>query len=246
VLDKEYQTGIEAVFIAFPFNLETPSFRADINGIPFTPNEDQLNGTVRDWYPLGRWVDVSDGNRGVTITPLDAPLVHLGGITTGKWARELEPEGPTVMSWALHNHWMVNFKASQGGEIPLRYRLTTHAGAVDDVAASRFGLESTTPPVPMRDYLRTGPESGQFLDVPGDAPVLLTAKPADDGDGIIIRIQNLTEQEQTVPVRFPSVEPQSANLTSPLEINGDVLATDGSSVTVPVAGLAIQSIRVRF
>jgi len=54
------------------------------------------------------------------VTPLDAPLVHLGGITTGKWARSLEPEGPTIMSWALNNHWMVNFKASQGGQIPLR------------------------------------------------------------------------------------------------------------------------------
>ena len=246
MIDKEHETGIEAVFIAFPFNLGSPSFRADVNGVPFTPNEDQLNGTVRDWYPLGRWVDVSDGERGVTITPLDAPLVHLGGITTGKWARELEPEGPTIMSWALHNHWMVNFKASQGGPIPLRYRLTTHAGAVDDVAASRFGLESTTPPITMRDYLRTGPESGRFLEVPADAPVLVTAKPADDGDGIIIRLQNLSDGDQSVPVRFHSAAPTSASRTSPLEINLDNLATDNGSVAVAVRGKAIQSIRVRF
>ncbi|MFL5762189.1 MAG: glycosyl hydrolase-related protein [Thermomicrobiales bacterium] len=245
-LDKEHQTGIEAVFIAFPFNFGTPSFRADINGIPFSPNKDQLNGTVRDWYPLGRWVDVSDGERGVTMTPLDAPLVHLGGITTGKWARELEPDGPTIMSWALQNHWMVNFKASQGGEIPLRYRLTTHAGAVDDVAATKFGLESTTPPVSMRDYLRTGPESGRFLDIPEDAPVVLTAKPADDNDGIIVRLQNLTPQSQSVPVRFEAAAPKSADLTSALEINGDALPVEGASITVPVDGLAIQTFRVRF
>jgi alpha-mannosidase len=246
MVDKEHQTGIEAVFIAFPFNLRSPSFRADINGVPFTPNEDQLNGTVRDWYPLGRWVDVSDDAHGVTITPLDAPLVHLGGITTGKWARELEPEGPTIMSWALHNHWMVNFKASQGGPIPLRYRLTTHAGAVDDTAASRFGLESTTPPITMRDYLRTGPESDRFLEIPEDAPVLVTAKPADDGDGIIIRLQNLSDGEQAVPVRFPSAMAKTAKLTSPLEVDMDDLATGDGSVTVPVPGMAIQSIRVRF
>ncbi|HRA46949.1 MAG TPA: hypothetical protein PK819_02640, partial [Thermomicrobiales bacterium] len=41
LLDKEHQTGIEAVMIAFPFKLGSPSFRADINGIPFSPNEDQ-------------------------------------------------------------------------------------------------------------------------------------------------------------------------------------------------------------
>src|SRR6476620_2939214 len=246
VLAKQHQTGIEAVFIAFPFNLGAPTFRADINGIPFSPNEDQLNGTVRDWYPLGRWVDVSDGERVVTITPLDAPLVQLGGITTGKWARELEPEGPTIMSWALHNHWMVNFKASQGGEIPLRYRLTTHAGAADDVAASRFGLESPTPPLAMRDYLRTGPATGTFVDTPPDAPVLITAKPADDGDGIIARVQNLSEQDQSVPLAFHSAQPKGANLTSSLELNGNTVEPNGATVTVPIKGLAIQSVRVRF
>ena len=87
LLDKVHETGIEAVFVAFPFNLGAPNFRADVNGVPFTPDDDQLNGTVRDWYPVGRWVDVSDGEPRRDVTPLDAPLVHLGGITTGKWAR---------------------------------------------------------------------------------------------------------------------------------------------------------------
>ncbi|MBA2520419.1 MAG: hypothetical protein H0V24_12190, partial [Chloroflexia bacterium] len=219
LLDKEHQTGIEAVFIAFPFNLGAPRFRADVNGVPFSPNKDQLPNTVRDWYPIGRWVNVSDGERGVTMVPLDAPLVHLGGITTGKWAKELELDGPTIMSWALHNHWMVNFQASQGGEIPQRYRLTTHAGACEDATAARFGAEQATPPVVLRDYLRTGPETGRFLDLPGDAPALVTAKPAEDGDGIIVRVQNLTERELTVPLSFPGPAPVSAVMTSPVEVN---------------------------
>ena len=130
------------MFIAFPFNLGKPQFTIDLNGIPAKPNADQLDGAAKDWYPLQRWVDVSDGKRGVTLVPLDAPLVHLGGITTGKWARTLKPEGPTIMSWALNNHWLVNFKSSQGGRIPLRYRLTTHRGEADPVAAARFAAEA--------------------------------------------------------------------------------------------------------
>ena len=116
------------------------------------PNDDQLDGAAKDWYPVGRWVDVSDEARGVTVVPLDAPLVHLGGITTGKWTRTLEPEGPTIMSWALNNHWLVNFKSSQSGEIPFRYRLTTHAGAVDPalaygdlVLSRRYYVDPDTP-----------------------------------------------------------------------------------------------------
>jgi hypothetical protein len=245
-LDKIHELGIEAVFIAFPFNLGAPQFRADVNGVPFTPNVDQLNGTVMDWYPLGRWVDVSDSERGVTLTPLDAPLVHLGGITTGKWARELRPEGPTIMSWALHNHWMVNFKASQGGLIPLRYRLTTHAGDVDEAAATRFGLESTTPAFAMRDYLQTGPKTGQFLRVPEDAPITLTAKPAENGDGVIVRVQNVSSEAIAVPVTFEATAPSAAIATTILEEDGEQLSVDETTVTVPVPGMGIQSVRVRF
>ncbi|MGH2562203.1 MAG: hypothetical protein ACRDJH_24345, partial [Thermomicrobiales bacterium] len=246
LLDKHHITDVEAVFVAFPFNLRTPAFRADVNGTPLTPERDQLHGTVRDWYPLGRWVDVSDGERGVTMTPLDAPLVHIGGITTGRWARTLEPEGPTMMSWALQNHWMVNFKASQGGEIPLRYRLTTYAGPCDDIAAARFGAESATPPIVLRDYQRTGDASGSFLDVPAEAPVLVTAKPAEDGDGIIVRVQNISAEDQSVPLRIVAATPVSAGLTSPIEVDGEGVAVDGGRVNVPVRGRVVQSVRVRF
>jgi alpha-mannosidase len=246
LLDKEHETGIEAVFVAFPFNLGDPSFRADVNSVPFTPERDQLNGTVRDWYPLGRWVSVNDGKRTVVMTPLDAPLVHLGGITTGKWARELQPEGPTIMSWALHNHWMVNFKASQGGEIPLRYRLTTHAGSTDDAAAWQFGAESATQPVTVRDYLQTGPDSGKFLDVPADLPVSVTAKPAENGDGVILRVQNLSESEQSVPIQVLAAQPKAALLTSVVEVDGEELSLDGNTATVPVGPMAIQTVRLRF
>ncbi|MEJ7840025.1 MAG: glycoside hydrolase family 38 C-terminal domain-containing protein, partial [Thermomicrobiales bacterium] len=135
LLDKEPVDEVEAVFIAFPFALDAANFRADINGVPITPDLEQLPGTVRDWYPVGLWADVSDAERGVTLAPLDAPLLHLGGITTGRWARTLEPDGPNIMSWALNNHWMVNFQSHQQGEIPLRYRLTTHKGGCNDADA---------------------------------------------------------------------------------------------------------------
>ena len=159
-LDKLAQPDPESVYVALPFALGDPRFRADLNGVPCTPDDDQLDGSVRDWYPLRRWVDVSDGERGVTLAPLDAPLAQLGGITTGRAAYALEPDGAAVYSWALNNHWSVNFRAFQEGEIPLRYRLTTHAGACDDAAAARFAAEAATPPLVLRDWLRTGEPQG--------------------------------------------------------------------------------------
>ncbi len=223
-----------------------PNFRADVNGVPFTPDDDQLNGTVRDWYPVGRWVGVDDGETSVVVAPLDAPLVHLGGITTGKWARSLEPEGPTLMSWALHNHWMVNFKASQGGTIPLRYRLTSQAGPIDDATAWKFGTEESTPPITLRDYLRTGELTGRFLDVPEDFPVTVWAKPAEDGDGIIVRLQNLSDEGIEAPLTILAAQPSSVTTTSIVEIDDTSVPLDGATAMIEIGASDIQSVRVRF
>jgi hypothetical protein len=244
-IDKEHVADPESIYVAFPFALGAPSFRLDLNGVACTPDADQLSGTVRDWYPVGRWADVSDGERGVTLCPLGAPLVQLGGITTGKAAWELRPEGPALYSWALNNHWMVNFKASQGGRIPLRYRLTTHAGGCDDTAAARYAAEEATPPIVLRDYAPRGPRTGRLVAV-DDPHVEVTAKPAEDGDGVVLRLRDHGGASRTVELRFEAAAPASASLTSPVEEDRDALDVDRRTVRIPLGRRAVTSVRVRF
>ncbi|WP_276353036.1 glycoside hydrolase family 38 C-terminal domain-containing protein [Cohnella caldifontis] len=248
LLDKEHVTDPESVYIAFPFRLQEPRFRADINGIALTPDREQLPGTVRDWFPIQRWIDVGDGRRGVTLVPLDAPLVQLGGITTGRWAEELNAESPTVMSWALNNHWMVNFKASQGGQIPLRYKLTTHDGTAKDADRARFGAEAVTPPIVLRDFVRRDgvKPAGRFMEVEGAEPFWITAKPAEDGNGVIVRVQNMEEQAGGCRISFPELRPVSAHLVSPAEENLRELEWAGGAVACEVPGRAVRSYRISF
>jgi alpha-mannosidase len=139
----------------------------------------------------------------------------------------------------------VNFKASQGGEIPLRYRLTTHGGQCNDAAAARFGAEVSTPALVLRDYLRTGPATGSLLALPNDQSTHLTAKPAEDGDGVIVRLQEMSGQDREVTVHT-TVPCTFACLSSPLEVNGASLAVEGNSIRVPVAARGVQSVRLRF
>src|SRR5262249_32988255 len=216
LLEKEHVVDPESVYIAFPFALGEPRFRVDLNGVPCSPDEYQLNGAVRDWYPARRWVDVSDGKHGVTVAPLDAPLVQLGGITTGKAAHGLKPEGAVVVSWALNNPGMVNFRAGQGGEIPLRYRRTTPAGACDAAAANRWAAEEATPPIVLRDEVRRGDASDRLAAVPDEPALEVTVKPAEDGDGVVFRIRNLASEATTVPIELLAAPPDSACPTSPI------------------------------
>jgi hypothetical protein len=244
-IDKLEHDQAEAVFIAFPFKLDAADFTLDLNGIPAVPNDDQLDGAAKDWYPVGRWVDVSDAQRGVTLVPLDAPLVHLGGITTGKWNRTLHPEGPTVMSWALNNHWLVNFRSSQSGRIPLRYRLTTHAGAVDATSAARFAAEAAVPPIPLRDIAPTGPKSDSFFSIDKTSPVLVTTKPGEDDGWIALRLQNLSGDKARSSVTFAQ-QPAAARSADPIEHSGEPLALDGSTLSLDLAPREIRTVLVRF
>ncbi|HZY68019.1 MAG TPA: hypothetical protein VFE52_05500, partial [Devosia sp.] len=244
-IDKLDHPEAEAVFIAFPFNLQSANFMLDLNGIPAVPNEDQLDGAAKDWYPIGRWADVSDEERGVTVVPLDAPLTHLGGITTGKWNRTLEPEGPTIMSWALNNHWLVNFKSSQSGRIPLRYRLTTHAGAVDPAAATRYAAEVMTPPVAVRDIAPTGETSDSFFSADKQSPVLVTAKPGEDDGWVALRLQNLSDAAAAQTVTFTS-KPAGARSADPVEHPGAPLPLQGNDLKVELAPREIRTVLVRF
>jgi hypothetical protein len=245
VIDKLEHDKAEAVFIAFPFNLEGQNFLLDLNGIPVVPNADQLDGAAKDWYPAGRWVDVSDGKRGVTLVPLDAPLLQLGGITTGKWHRTLQPEGPTIMSWALNNHWLVNFKSSQSGRMPLRYRLTTHEGPADAGAAARFAAEMATPPVAVRDLAPTGKRSDSFYSSEPGQPVLVTSKPGEEPGWVALRVQNLSRDAVTAAVSF-SVAPSAAMAADPIEHPLAPLPLEEAKLRVELKPLEIRTVLVRF
>ena len=244
LLDKEPQTEPESVYILFPVHLDGHEYVVDLNGTPVRPNQDQVPGSLFDWYPTRRWADVSDGARGVTIASLDAPLIQLGGITTNKVADRVEPERPAFVSWALNNHWMVNFKASQEGQIPLRYRFTTHAGSCDYADANRFALEEYVTPVVLRDYKPTGAESGRFFELPELRGIESHIKPATFGDGVILRLRNITAHE----VRVPLDGVAGLGRLTAVNVLEEPLGTDeaAASLDQPIPAFGEKNIRITF
>ncbi len=242
--DKDRTLDAESVYFAFPFNLGAPTFTLDMGGAAVRADEDQIAGSCRDWYPAQKWVSVSDGERTVVVAPLDSPLVQLGGVTIQRWASHLEPDGPNVMAWPLNNHWDVNFLADQHGAMEERYRLTTHAGPHDEVGAARWGAEQFAVPIVMRDRLRSGPEEARLLSLADGDDALVSAKPAEDGRGIILRVENLRRDAQTVRVHIHAAPLTEAILTTPIEDDVRPLEVDGDAVVIPLPGLGFETVRV--
>ena len=247
LLDKIHVTDPESVYFPFPLALGAPRFVLDLDGTPVVPEEEQLSGSSRDWYSVGRWGAVSDGNTTVTVVPLDAPLVQVGGITTGHWARRLEPEAATLVSWALNNHWHTNFKASQGGAMVFRYVLRSREGGHDPVSSARFAAETVTPPIVTAGRAVAGREPRSFATLEPAGAGMLWFKPSEDSRGVIARVQNPSGESVRYTLSFLAAPVEAACLTSPIEVDGQELAVDSNeSVEFTVAPRSIQSIRLRL
>ena len=85
-----------------------------------------------------------------------------------------------------------------------------------------------------------------YLLTSADGGVVMTAKPAEDGDGVVLRVQNVHGAGRNVGIAFRDVVPTSVHLTSPVEVDGNELPLDGSIVRVPMDAVAVQSQRARF
>jgi len=245
LLDKQPVCDPEAVFFAFPLNIEKSNFKLDLNGISSEPNKDQLVGTAKDWYPVHRYIDVSDDTKGLVMSSLDAPLLNLGGITAGKWTGKgnLEPEGPHLYSWAINNHWMVNFKASQEGEIPFRFRFQTHTEPGNVSSAFRFGADSLTPPIVLRDKKRNSDKTeDSFINI-NSPNINYTLKPANNSNGIILRIQNLTNDNVSCNFKF-NLNINKCQLCDLLENDLDNINIKDNGFALSFEGNQIKTIRV--
>lgn len=242
--DKLAVTDPESVFFAFPFAVESPSFLGDFNGLPCEPGAEQLPGSVMSWYPVQGWVGLDSPHQSVLLVPLDAPLVHLGAVNTGKVVEQLA-RGSVIMSWALNNHWFVNFKAAQEGRIRLRYSLTSRPGPINLREAARFAAEAQTPAVVLRDRRPIGAHVAPLVRVVQGEEYVNGVKISEDETGVVVRLLNFEASEATVSIDA------GRGLSSAVEVAPDErplrrLETDGPAVTVQLAGREAKSLLLHW
>lgn len=132
-LSKPERFEPESVFVTFPFLVSDPEFVLETAGAVFRAESEQLPDTSKDWYSVQHAIGVAAraGGPGVVWGTRDAPLVQVGGIHTGAWARSLAVEGGHVHSWLMNNLHFTNFQARQEVTRSFRYRFRP----VADVAA---------------------------------------------------------------------------------------------------------------
>lgn len=181
--------GPESIHVAFPFRMDAPEFLLETAGAVFAAETEQLPDTSKDWYSVQHAVGVHAGGPGVLWGTLDAPLVQIGGLHTGEWARMLRPERGYLSSWLMNNLHFTNFQARQEGTRTYRYRFAATDGPVTRERVRVFGRDLAEP-LQARAY--DGPTSwtgGSGLRVEPADRLLAEVRPTQDG-GVRVRVRN--------------------------------------------------------
>jgi len=247
IVGKQNVLSKESVHFGFAFNVPDGVMRMDVPWAVVRPEADQLAGACKNYFTVGRWIDVSNDRFGVTWATVDAPLVEVGAITVDvlpnpfapeNWIRHLEPT-QTFYSYVMNNYWETNYKASQEGVVVFRYSIMPHK-QFDVAAAARFGVERSQPlmvvPVeadapPVRPLLRVEPES-----------VMVTSlKPSEDGKAWIVRLFNAGDAAARATLSWTAPGPASVSISSPFEEVGPKL-----SGPIDLAGYGIVTLRAEL
>jgi len=250
LIGKKPSAMIEAGHVAFPLAIPDFRFRLELLGAVTDPVADVLVKGNRDTFAVQRWVDVSGPKGGVTWATVDAPLVSVGDIRIFSWDSNYVPSRAHIYSGVLNNGWSTNFQEFQGGDFTFRYALRGHAGTEPD---ARFGWETTSPLLARaaksaeRGPTRL-PSTAGFFEVSPANVVLVNAKRAEDGRGLVIRLFETGGRKVEARVKCgfkPAAKATLVRLTEDLpEGGGKALNVDQDTILSEIGPFEIQTIRV--
>lgn len=255
-INHVHKTAVESkegVYFAFPFTMDHPQFRYEIQNGSVDPARDQLPGAGKEWFSVQHWIEAQQDGVTAAIVPVDASLVTLGDIWRGNWPLRFEQRRGTIFSYVMNNYWWTNYRAAQGGDFTFRYVLTSGRD-LSPAALSRLGRSEMTPletdEIISNDKAVNTPEplnapEGSFLEVSNPNVALVTWKRAEDNKGTILRFLEIAGQDGTVNVQTPLINVQNAWQCNAMEQNQQPLSVSAHGLSFAVAPHQIVTVRLQ-
>jgi hypothetical protein len=210
----------ESIQFAFPFAVPNGKMSMDIALGNMQPEVDQLPGSCKNWLPVGRWIDVSNQDLGVTWVTQDAPLTEIGSISAtmlgsqrhpSVWRKHIEST-QTLYSWVMNNHWGTNYRAYQEGPVTFRYAIRPH-GRHDAAAASRFAIGLSQPLIVKPAASHTTLRAPLLKIEPADV-LAITLKPSEDRSAWIVRLFGASGESRTAKLDWGAATSPKSSVKS--------------------------------
>lgn len=250
-IHKDAVLSKEAVYIAFPFAAHKPEFTYDTQNGWVNPGRDELAGGSREWYAVSHWAAMNDRGqgRGAALVPYDAPMVNFGDIVRGNWPTEFRPRSATIFSWLMSNYWGTNFPSSQGGDFSFRYSVVTGPSA-EPAQLTRLGWELMTPLEVNPMAAGMGPamlaaNSASLLHLDNPDVVVTAWKLAEDGDGSIVRVEEISGKAAAVHITSDYLRVLQAWLSNALEDRLSSLSAIDGGVNIELKPFEVVTIRIK-
>lgn len=251
------------VYFAFPFKMDNPDFRFEGSNSVIKPLRDQFPGSNSNYYSVQHWADVSDGEVGISLSPIDSHLLEFGGLWpcyVSQAHHGVTPQGfgadfigsddlkdGHMYSFAIDSNFRTNFKATQQGDMLFRYSIATHTGNWESGEPRNFGWSKGNPFVPVVVEGKNNgklPDYASFCQIDKSNVLLLALKEAEDGDGFIIRLIETEGKAVDATVTIPSIKIEQAYLTNLVEKNVDEIFAGEHSIAVSIGSFGIATIRI--
>lgn len=195
-----------------------------------------------------------------TVFPLDAPLVTLGDINRGEWPEQFGHRPGTIFSYIMNNYWDTNYRAGQGGHFSFRYVITS-GDTTKPADLSRMGWNEATPleadTVTSQDkaVVNTSDSTGKagctldahahsFAAIDDPTVLLETWKPAEDGNGTVLRFLDLGGEERKVAVGMPCMNLDHVWQTDAVERGRTPISVGGGRFSFTIHPHEIVTLRV--
>ena len=243
----------EAIYFAFPFRTSPSRFLYQVHNAWARPNEDQLPGACREWFTTQNLVVSRDDGVTIALSTPDIPLVTLTDINRGRWPQHLDLTNGHVFSYLTNNYWSMNIKASQSGDLNVRYSITSRQD-LDYAALAAFDSETRLglTVYPYFDRAKAGKKalpasSASFFEIDPAAHAQVSAfKQAEDGNGYILRLRETVGRDGVAKLRSGVFHISAAMLTDGVEENRTPLAVRSGDLEIPLKANRFSTVRLSF
>ena len=238
------------IYYAFPFAVPGGQIRAEYPGGVVRPYDDQLRWGSHDFIYATRWIDVSNGQGGVTLASNEAGTFSLGELRYNQFANDYKPTKPWLFSYAWSNR-MAGLLTLHPDDCnaTLTYSLTHHDGAWNAGPAARHGWEAGSPllavPATGGTAARWQDKHGSFVSADA-ANVQLTVLKASGvaGRGWIARFVETAGRATEFEFDASALGTERAVLCDLVEEDGTPLAVRNGKVRVAINPYGFATVRL--
>jgi alpha-mannosidase len=207
--DKEETPKAESGSLVFPLKLDQAQYRINKMGTVIDPIRDLVPSSSTLLNCCEYFVDVTDGKGevGMSIVPLDSPLFYIGKNGIWDYEHQYKPEKPELHFNLFNNMWGTNFPQWIGGDLRYRYRLIPHAGSWSEAEVWKQAEQTLRSAVAITVAESKVSTEPQVIDVLPEGLVgaaVICFKPAEDGEGCILRLREWTGTSRELVITLPA------------------------------------------